>query len=223
MTLRGTAPNLTPNHKMNATFLNYINVAPPIEKIYGRLGYTKGKTQLSPEDEQITKQYIDEALALITLKASITRVPVLDVQTDSVKLVSGITLSSTALAKLLSGCKEVLFMGSTAGSTIVETIQRYSSGENVTAAVVFDAVASEMTDAALDWLVSYFNNGLRRENKCLTKRRFSAGYADFALENQKLIYEILEMKKLGVSLTNAFLLVPEKSVTALVGIRTMGE
>ena len=204
---------------MTATFLNYINVIPPIEKIYYRLGYTKGKTNLSIEEKQKIDSYIDQAVEKVVLKASISRVPVLNIKGNNISLVSGISFKSNGLVKLFSGCSEVLFMGATAGSDIVQIVQDYSKGQDVTAAVVFDAVASEMTDAALDWVVKFFNNSLRRENKCLTKRRFSAGYGDFLLENQKVIYEVLELKALGVNLTDEFLLIPEKTVTALAGIK----
>jgi len=48
--------------------------------------------------------------------------------------------------------------------------------------------------------------------------RFSAGYADFNLENQKAIHEMLQMGKNGVAITPSFILLPEKPVTAISGI-----
>jgi cobalamin-dependent methionine synthase I len=59
---------------------------------------------------------------------------------------------------------------------------------------------------------------LRREGRHLTSRRYSAGYADFVLENQAIFFRELELEKLGVQLTASFILVPEKSVTAIAGI-----
>jgi cobalamin-dependent methionine synthase I len=56
------------------------------------------------------------------------------------------------------------------------------------------------------------------QGKNLLPRRFSAGYADFNLENQKAIYEILQMGKIGVTINFNFILLPEKSVTAISGI-----
>jgi hypothetical protein len=75
-----------------------------------------------------------------------------------------------------------------------------------------------MTDTGLDWIMDYLNQQIRREGKTLLPRRFSAGYADFNLENQKAIYEILQMGKIGVTITSSFILLPEKSVTAISGI-----
>ena len=100
----------------------------------------------------------------------------------------------------------------------MEVIKEKSRQDDLAAAVVYDATASEMTDAALDWLMDYLNQQLRREGKTLLPRRFSAGYADFNLENQRAIYETLQMVKMGVQITPSFILLPEKSVTAISGI-----
>ncbi len=204
---------------MTATFLNYINVTPPIERVYARLGYAKGKTNLNSKDKAKIDLYIKNALEKISLRASIARLPLLRIEKNSVDFASGVSFQSKDLSELFSGCQEVLFMGATAGKDIAETISEYSMGKDVTAAVVYDALASEMTDAALDWVTRFFSNSLRRENKGLTKRRYSAGYGDFSLKNQKIIYDVLELSKLGVDITEEFLLIPEKTVTALAGIK----
>ena len=88
-------------------------------------------------------------------------------------------------------------MGATAGNAIMEAIKEKTHQDNLAAAVVYDATASEMTDAGLDWIMDYLNQHIRREGKTLLPRRFSAGYADFNLENQKAIYEMLQMEKLA--------------------------
>jgi len=59
---------------------------------------------------------------------------------------------------------------------------------------------------------------LLREGRCLTRRRYSPGYGDLALSNQKIIYDALGLEKLGLTLTERFLLIPEKSVLAIAGI-----
>jgi cobalamin-dependent methionine synthase I len=118
----------------------------------------------------------------------------------------------------LGGCNEALWCAATAGSGIAHQIHE-SEKNNLTRAVIFDAVASEMTDSALDWIVDYVNGVLRRENKQLTSKRISCGYADFDITYQKTIYEMLKLKILGIEITETCMLVPEKSVTAVLGIR----
>jgi cobalamin-dependent methionine synthase I len=50
--------------------------------------------------------------------------------------------------------------------------------------------------------------------------RFSPGYGDFPLSYQRVLIDLLDAPRvLGVSVTPSDLLVPVKSVTAVVGIR----
>ena len=51
--------------------------------------------------------------------------------------------------------------------------------------------------------------------------RFSPGYGDFALDHQKDIFQILECeKRIGLTLTEGNLMMPSKSVTAIIGLTT---
>ena len=110
-------------------------------------------------------------------------------------------------------------MGATAGSEVMAAIAGEATGDRLTRGVVLDAVASEMVDASLDWIMSYFRRELRRENKTLTEKRYSAGYGDFLLENQGVLFRLLELDRIGVAITDNFILIPEKSVTAIAGVR----
>ena len=110
-------------------------------------------------------------------------------------------------------------MGATAGDGVMESIRGDTEGEEMTRGVIVDAVASEMTDAALDWIAGYFNRFLTREPARLTKGRFSAGYGDFLLENQRTMYALLELGRIGVAINEHCILTPEKSVTAVMGIQ----
>jgi len=67
--------------------------------------------------------------------------------------------------------------------------------------------------------MEYYGGQLRRSQKAVSRRRYSAGYGDFSLENQQLMYERLHLKEIGVKITDTFILVPEKSVTAIAGIQ----
>lgn len=202
-------------------FFDSIHVPTPEENIYKRLGYRKGKTRLTAQQKEDAQRYIEDALSLIDLKGAGIRIPVQERKSSKIVLSKGVTFESIHLSAFLEDCPEILLMGATAGSDIVDAIREDSAEDNLTRAVVFDAVASEIADAALNWIVSYYNHQLRRENKRLTSKRFSAGYHDFLLENQKTIYEILQLHRIGVGINENFILIPEKSVTAIAGIENM--
>jgi hypothetical protein len=195
-----------------------ISIDPPYAKIYFRLGYKKSTTKLSLTQQKETDRLIEEAVSFILLKGSILRTTISKNDGEEITLSENLTFSSKKLSALLKDCPEAVLMGATAGNAIMDAIRKKTSQDDLTAAVVYDATASEMVDAALDWIMDYLNQQVRREGKRLLPRRFSAGYADFKLENQKMIYEKLQMDKIGVTINSWFILLPEKSVTAISGI-----
>jgi len=199
-----------------------IPIEPPLKAIYRRLGFRMGRTRMRPDEDRTLGDRIGQARALITLKGAARRLPILSRDARQIRLPGDSILESARLAALLADSREVILMGATAGPAVIEAIQRDTADGNLTRAVVFDAAASEMVDAALDWMETYFGRELRREGRRLTKSRFSCGYGDLALENQKLFHELLELGRLGVELTEHYVLVPEKSVTAVAGIETIG-
>ena len=204
-------------------FFPSIIVPVPIRAIYARLGYRRDRTQIPPDKEELVEDSIDHALGLIELKGAAKVLGIEAIEGASIHLEGGCSLRSSGLARMMSGCTGALVMGATAGSRIMEEIHMDVSGDNMTRGVILDAVASEITDEALDWIMGYVNQDLRRRAKRLTSRRYSAGYGDFALDNQKIMYDLLMMHELGVDITRDFVLVPEKSVTAVAGIHASGQ
>ena len=196
--------------------LEKIILQTPMAKIYSRLGFKKRTTSLTSSRQEETDRYIEEAAGIVNLQGSFINLSIL--KNDGGNRVTAECRLSTKLAVFLGSCPGAVLMGATAGRAIMEAIADKTRQDNFTAAVVYDATASEMTDAALDWITDYINIQMRRENRRLLPRRFSAGYADLALENQKNIYDKLELGKIGVSITPDFLLIPEKSVTAISGM-----
>ena len=199
-------------------FPGNISIEPPYAKIYFRLGYKKSTTQIALSQRRETDHSIEEATSLILLKGSMLRTIITKNDGEEITLAENLTFSSKKLSALLRDCPEAVLMGATAGAAIMDAIQEKTIQDDLAAAVVYDATASEMVDAALDWIMDYLNQQVRREGKKILPRRFSAGYADFKLENQKVIYEKLQMNKIGVTINSGFILLPEKSVTAISAI-----
>ncbi len=199
-------------------FFDSIVIPVPKEKIYRRLGYRKGMTRLHDREREDTERVIDEAADLIRLKGVAARLVIAEKKAGETVLAGGKTVRSRSVARLLRNSEEILLMGATAGRDIMEAIATESSRDHLTHGVILDAAASEIVDGALNWIMALLNQELRREGRHLTKRRFSAGYGDFLLYHQEWIYQELGLDRLGVQINRSFMLVPEKSVTALAGI-----
>jgi hypothetical protein len=199
-------------------YFDAIAVTTPYEAIYRRLGYRQGVTGLSPLEKEETEASIEKALALIRLRGATLRLPARREGDKTIILPDGSVFESRRLFKFVGACEEILLMAATAGPEIMREIQADTAGRNVTRGVVLDAAAGEITDAALDWIMGYMNQSLRREGRRLLTARYSAGYGDLPLESQQTMHRLLGLEKIGVAITESCILVPEKSVTAITGI-----
>ncbi len=202
----------------NSRYFYNIVITPPRDLIYARLGYRRGKTKIDHRQRQEIENTIEQALSIIELKGAAKRIQIEKNTGRKVILADGTDFDSNQLASMLGDSDEVLLMAATSGSRIMQAIRDDTNAGNLTRAVILDAVASEMTDKALDWISSFYRQELIRQGFGLTSRRYSAGYGDLDLKYQKAIYDSLGLNKLDVDITEAYILVPEKSVTAIAGI-----
>lgn len=201
---------------MQTQFFDSIAAEVPYEKIYHRLGYRQGITKIAAQEKKEIERYINDALALLTLNGAALRIPVAVTQTQII-LPTGETFNSKLLVNLLKGAKEMLCMAVTAGSKIIQAIGGLEK-DDLKLGVIYDAAASEMVDAGFDWIQGYIEQALSRENLHLTNKRISCGYADFSLQYQEIFYKLLSLERLDVTINKAYMLVPEKSATAVTAI-----
>ncbi|MDP8233281.1 MAG: hypothetical protein P9M06_00550 [Candidatus Saelkia tenebricola] len=198
-----------------------INIETPKNRIYKRLGYYDTTVQILPQQKKEFESYVDEALLSLELKGVGERITISDRSEGRIAFEGDIVFESKLFSSLAANCTEVMFMAATAGNKIIEDMEIFQN-ENLTKASIYDVVASEVVDASLEWMQEYFNQQLKRENKRLDQRRISCGYGDFSIKYQKTIYDILGLGNLGIEITEYYMLLPEKSVTAVSGIVEVG-
>lgn len=206
---------------MDRKIFQQIRVKIPRKRILARLGYANGKTKFSQDSFLRFESYLDSALNKINLRGVAVCLEINEIKKGEINLEGGLEIKSNSLEEFLKNCQEVFFIGATAGRDIIKLISGTKNSPGLEGPVVADAVASEMADAALGWIVDYQARHLRRQNKILTQQRFSAGYRDFKLQYQKLIYDILKLDEIGVKLKAGYVLEPEKTVTAVCGIKQL--
>ncbi len=195
-----------------------IRVPLPKRKILKRLGFKKDTTVLGRRSEIEIYEAIRQAEDVITLHGRSLRLPLTALEHDSIELDRSLRFKGGGLARMFANCQEALLMAACAGQAVMEEIKTHSEHNRRDLAVIFDAVAGELVDDALSWIMELQRHELLREGKSLLSRRYSAGYGDFSLENQIYFYNLLQLGSMGVRLSESYMLIPEKTVTALTGI-----
>lgn len=125
-----------------------------------------------------------------------------------------LTLQGRDVRALLSDCSRVILFGATLGAEI-EALLRRSQITNMADAVILDACASAAIENVCDNLCA----DLQRELGGYLTDRFSPGYGDLPFSQQRLFCAVLDLpRRIGVSLSPGGLMIPQKSVTALMGL-----
>lgn len=155
----------------------------------------------------------------------------------------GFELEGEDIYELLSTSEYIVFFAVTLGLK-VDVFLRREQVVNLSNAIIYESIASTLIELAVETLVeniekSIENDGKSIENTYITSAkkaktienvdknntkyfltdRFSPGYGDLPLKHQPEVLRLLEaQKRLGINLTSSGLMIPRKSVTAIMGI-----
>ncbi len=177
------------------------------------LGY-KGSVP-DPHTMEIVRSVADE-VAMSAAPKSVYRRFKAEVREEEV-VAADIVLRSRNLAHNLMGCREIVIMAATLGSEIDMLMNRYQKLD-ITRAAVLQAVAA----AAIEDYCNEINIKIRdkvREEGLYLRPRYSPGDGDLSLDYQKDILGLLQADKFaGITLTEGGIMLPEKSVSAIIGV-----
>lgn len=152
----------------------------------------------------------DEFLKAVNFNACFAKVPV-KIDSNCIDL-GFMKTESKSLCKNLTGCDYAYILAATTGINAHRLIER-NSVISPLKGIVTDCIGSAAIEAFCDKI------NLSFENPEFLRPRFSPGYGDLPLEFQKDITEFLQTaKNIGMSLTESLMMVPVKSVTAIIGI-----
>ena len=128
-------------------------------------------------------------------------------------------VESVDFARYMKGCDAALLMAATLGEQATEQIHFLMKNGKADDGVILDALASVAVDAGLDFIAKAQQEKLIKQQLRFLPTRYSPGYGDMDICYQRTIFEMLRCQELGMGLTQACMLQPEKSVLAILGGR----
>lgn len=128
---------------------------------------------------------------------------------------AGLTLTGRTAERMLADCGRAALLACTLGAGF-DAMLRREQARDMSQAVLLDACGSAWVEGGCDQVEAELRQ--RLPGLYLTDR-FSPGYGDLPLSLQGALCAALDAgRRLGLSLSDSFLLNPVKSVTAVVGI-----
>ena len=181
-----------------------------------RIGY-KGNCEPSPRIAASISEHIQLAKKLIQPSYSYVVKNIDMVREKDVFIGDFVTLRSHVIARLMEKCQQVGAFLVTIGNKLEEKAARMADDKLILQSYVMDAIGS----TAVEQMAELVENEIRKiastKGLCVS-RRFSPGYCDWSIRQQKELFRMLDSNSVGVRLTTGYLMIPQKSISGIVGI-----
>lgn len=188
----------------------------PKEKVYRYLGYDRQKHNLTKEMDKLVDQCISSIIEISQLRTIYSN-PISLTRENGIIYAGNIPLLGNDINRHLEHCSQSLFIAVTLGTAVDALIRKYETID-IAKAVILEAVANVVIEELADTLENKLRVEYRKKGLYLTIR-YSPGYGDFPLSFQKEILDFLDAyRKIGLSVTPNYIMIPRKSITAVLGI-----
>jgi hypothetical protein len=128
-----------------------------------------------------------------------------------------ITFKSRIIARLLEHCNQVAIFLVTIGKYLEETAWQLSRDGLILQATILDAIGSDAVEQVADFAHARIKE-LTEAQGLFISRRFSPGYCDWNISQQRTLFYALTGNTIGIRLTRECLMIPQKSISGIIGI-----
>ena len=190
------------------------------EEVLRYQGYHRNKA--GKTDEMIletTRKEIEQGYCLFEPKGIYSKLMIRNISSEGrINLENGLYLeTNNSMINLLRGTSYLAFGLSTIGKNLEEKVAELFAKNEYPKAMALDAVGTVASKFLSNYIQSVICQEAREQNFQTTKY-FSPGSSDWNISQQKNIFQIIPADKIGVKLTESYMMVPKKSLSWVIGI-----
>lgn len=186
------------------------------QQVLHRIGYDTDRRP-SARMESLINEYVDNVCHLIEPSYSYVVRDIELVQGPLVVIEGFVTFKSKVIARLLEQCGKVAVFALTIGNRLEEMVGRLAEDKLVLQAAVLDAIGSGVVETVADFVQDRIGEVASAQGLC-SSQRFSPGYCDWKIDQQKMLFRAMNGNSAGVRLTEGCLMLPQKSISGIIGI-----
>lgn len=200
--------------------VNIKNITIPKNEVLRYLGYKK--QSISVDLEETINSAIKEAESLIDIKYVYSKHNTIISNEGVLMEGTNLILRGNDIKKHLRYAKETIIMAATLGVRI-ETKIRFYEKIDLTRALILDSCATAAIEEVCDKIEEHIKKEAEENDLGITFR-YSPGYGDLPLDTQgRFISALRADKAIGLTASEHHLLMPRKSVTAIIGLIPIGK
>ena len=125
--------------------------------------------------------------------------------------------TSRKICRLMEGADQMAVFVCTAGQGFSEYAKRYQQEGEYLKSYLADALGSVVAERSMDFVQAQLEQSARQEGLAITNR-YSPGYCNWPVDDQRKLFSLLPSGVCGISLTASCLMTPIKSVSGIIGI-----
>lgn len=192
----------------------------PVKEVLRRLGYPPDVPKEKITVQQMLDDCISRAGNLFKPKGVFKSLEI-QCKKDNRVTFSGtdFIIESYQVSHLLDDCPKAIVFMVTIGDDLEKEMKTKMDSGKMTEGVILDAIGSETADAVADWVHRSFIKFLAEKEGLDVTARFSPGYGDWPVTVQSEILKLCEGERIGISVNASSLMAPQKSVSAVFGLR----
>lgn len=182
------------------------------------LRFLRVRKEPDKDTKTMLSKCVDLVNSVISYKASYRYFDI-SIKDNTVYFDDELKLESKNLCTCLNGCKGAFVFVATTDMALDRLINKYSQLQ-FAKSVVIDAIGSSAVECFCDILCRH----LQSEYNVSLRPRYSPGYGDLSILCQGDVLKVCDSeRKIGVTLTQRHMMLPKKSVSAIVGVRPSDE
>ena len=187
-----------------------------MQKVLDNIGYG-AERKVTVRVESLIHEYLEHTHHIIEPSYLCIMRDIKSVQGNRCVVEGPIIFRSEVVARLLEQCEKVAVFLATIGNNLEEMVRRLADDKLMLQATVLDAIGSVAVEKLADY-VQLRVEKVARARGLFTSRRFSPGYCDWNVNQQRTLFRAVNGDSIGVRLTDGCLMLPRKSISGLIGI-----
>ena len=186
------------------------------QRVLRTIGYSASRKP-SARIASLIDVHIANAQGLVVPSYSYVIKNIEGVRRSCVFVEGSIVFRSQVIARMMEQCRMIAIFLVTIGSQLEEKVYSMAEEGLVLEASVLDAIGSSAAEKLAELVHDKVGEIAHSQGLC-TSQRFSPGYCDWSLREQRMLFRAMDGSSTGVRLTKECLMLPRKSISGVIGI-----
>jgi hypothetical protein len=162
-----------------------------------------------------------KARSLALSKYIYTEKKIIRLDPDFIELEGGTKFNTSRIPSYIKGADRLVLLVVTIGDEIENEASFLTSGKDPLKGYLLDRIGSFAVESLADRLEKRLRKDYTLKKNSVSSR-FSPGYCDWAIEEQFQMAKVIDFFSAGVMLTEGCMMIPKKSISAIVAVADEG-